>query len=118
MEVLDQWRSNLLIAQDNTIAATVETWIMEVDQTTHKVLEAILLMEAINNTADQTEITEEQIQAKAFTAQEAAVTRGVEIAIIAQNKVDFTVEVTAQDNNQVVIIISNNLNTITISEKE
>jgi len=95
---------------------------MEVALITLKALEDILLKEAIN-TMDQILEPMEPIQVKASIAMLVVVTtREVETmeatTIIALDRVDFTVEVTAKDNNLTVIIISHNLNTITISEKE
>ena len=96
---------------------------MEVAIITLKVLEVIPLKEAIN-TMEQILEPMELIQVKACIAVAVVVlTREVETVeattiIVVLDRVDFTVEVTVKDNNLTVIIISHNLNTITISEKE
>jgi hypothetical protein len=85
---------------------------------TLKVLEVIPLKEAINTMEEILEPME-LIKVKACKAIAVLVTtREVETmeatTIILLDRVDFT----PKDNNLAVIIISHNLNTITISEKE
>jgi hypothetical protein len=89
---------------------------------TLKVPEAIPLKQAITILlADQIETMEELIKIKESIVPAAREEAKPATTITAQSRVDFTMEAAAQDNNRTaaaIIIISQNPNTITISERE
>jgi uncharacterized protein (DUF1778 family) len=87
---------------------------------TLKVQEAIPPKQTITTVVlDQIETMEELKASIVPAAREEAIPAAT---ITAQSRVDFTVEAAVQDNNRTaaatIIIISQNLNTITISERE
>lgn len=116
-EVWDLLPSNLLTVQEATTTAVALA--MEPLSSIHKVQEGKRRLLITTIQADLPETMVELIQVKASTA--AAAAREEETATLitgVQSRVDFTMAAAAQDNSKIIIKISHNLNTITISEKE